>query len=302
MADEITDLGSPVKEAEGEGLPPHGEGAPSVERDEEAAGAGRGRDVIPQDYTPITEFLPDDIFIIGYPRSGHTWFQVLVTGVVYGVDPRFGPLDLVNHLVPDVHFSKYFRRYTPSMCFKSHDLPRPDYRKVVYLLRDGRDVMVSYRHYQEAIAGTVFDFLAFVSPETPLYPCHWAQHVDAWLQNPHNAQMLVIKYEDLLGDPVNELKRFCEFADVSREPGYVAAIVEAASFRNLHGIEARTGFGWPVPQFPRDKFFFRRGEAGSYKDEMPPEVLQRFLEHSGDTLRRCGYITEETDEEQKTVG
>ena len=69
MADEITDLGSPVKEAEGEGLPPHGEGAPSVERDEEAAGAGRGRDVIPQDYTPITEFLPDDIFIIGYPRS-----------------------------------------------------------------------------------------------------------------------------------------------------------------------------------------------------------------------------------------
>src|SRR5262245_17351431 len=104
MAEEASDVGTVDKEAEGEGLPPDGEGAPSVERGDEVAGAGCGQVVIPQGYTPITEFLPDDIFIIGYPRSGHTWFQVLVAGVVYGVDPRFGPLDLVNHLVPDVHF------------------------------------------------------------------------------------------------------------------------------------------------------------------------------------------------------
>jgi Sulfotransferase domain len=296
------DLGRAAKEAEGEGIAPAGEGTASTAQGSEAAGAGRRPDVIPEGYTPITEFLPDDIFIVGYPRSGHTWFQVLVAGAVYGVDPRFGPLDLVNHLVPDVHFSKYYRRYTPSMCFKSHDLPRPEHRKVVYLLRDGRDVMVSYRHYQAAIAGTDFDFLTFVSPETPLYPCHWAEHVETWLRNPFQAQILLIKYEDLLGDPVNELKRFCEFAGVSREPSYLAAIADAAAFRNLQGIEARMGFGWPVPQFPRDKFFFRRGEAGSYKDEMPPEVLERFLQHSGETLRRCGYITEQLGEDQRTAG
>jgi len=29
--------------------------------------------------------------------------------------------------------------------------------------------------------------------------------------------------------------------------------------------------------------------VGSYKDEMPAEVLSAFLKDSGDTLRRCGY-------------
>jgi len=302
MSEGTTDLPNAVIQDErplsGEGAPPSDEPLPAHQEDKaaekvgaEAAGRGPPPDAIPEGYTPITQFLQDDIFIVGYPRSGHTWFQVLVAGVVYGVDPRFGPLDLVNHLVPDSDFSKYYRRYTPSMFFKSHSLPCPEYRKVVYLLRDGRDVMVSYLHFHEAKADKKLDFLTYVSAETPLYPCHWAVHVDAWLENPYHAQRLQIRYEDLLSDPVSELKRFCEFAGISRDQRYLTAIAEAASFRNLHDIEARTGFGWPVPQFPRDKFFFRRGKSGSYKDEMPPEVLERFLQHSGETLRRCGYLT-----------
>ena len=30
----------------------------------------------------------EDIFIVGYPKSGNTWFQNLVVGAVYGMDPR----------------------------------------------------------------------------------------------------------------------------------------------------------------------------------------------------------------------
>ena len=46
----------------------------------------------------------------------------------------------------------------------SHALPRKEFRKVVYLLRDGRDAMVSYRHYRSLIDGVEYDFLKFVSP------------------------------------------------------------------------------------------------------------------------------------------
>ena len=237
-----------------------------------------------------------DIFIVGYPKSGNTWFQNLVAGIVHGLDPRLGPNALVHDLVPDIDYSKYYRRYATPMFFKSHALPRPEFRRIVYLLRDGRDAMVSYRHYREAVDRVKYDFLKFVSPETELYPCHWPEHVDAWMQNPYGAELLVIKYEDLLRDPVHELQRFCQFAGVSREAEHLTAIAEAASFSNLRDKEVRTGFGRPDHNLPPGKLFFRRGMVGSHKDEMPPEVLQRFLELAGETLRRHGYATDQAGE------
>jgi hypothetical protein len=260
------------------------------------------QDSTPEGFVPITQFLAEDIFIVGYPKSGNTWFQYLIAGVVYGVDPRRAPSLLVFDLVPDVAYNKYYRRYATPMFFKSHALPCSEYRRVVYLLRDGRDAMVSYRHYQQAIHGVGYDFLKFVTPETELYPCHWPQHVDAWMHNPYREQMLVIKYEDLLREPVRELKRVCQFADISRETDHLTAIAGAASFRNLRDKEARIGFGRPDHNFPPNKFFFRRGVVGSHKDEMPPEVLQKFLEQAGETLRRCGYATDQLRKENSPVG
>jgi hypothetical protein len=244
-------------------------------------------EAVPEGFVPISEFSPDDIFIVGYPKSGNTWFQNLVGGVVYGVDPKLSPIALVQELVPDANSRKYFRRYATPMFFKSHSLPCQEYRRVVYLLRDGRDAMVSYRHYREAVDKVKYDFQKFVTPETDLYPCHWPRHVEAWAKNPYEAQMLVIKYEDLLDQPVEQLKRFCEFAGISRETEHLKAVAEAASFRNLHAKEVKEG--WPDPNFEAGKFFFRRGVVGSHKDEMPHEALKIFLGQAAETLHRYGY-------------
>lgn len=257
---------------------------------------------VPEGFTSITEFLAEDIFIVGYPKSGNTWFQNLVAGVVYGLDPIWSPSALLQDLLPYLSYYEHsprqiYRRYATPTFFLSHDLPRAEFRRVVYLLRDGRDVMVSYRHYREAIDRVEYDFLKFVSPENELYPCHWSRHVDAWIRNPYGAQLLLIKYEDLLREPVRQLQRFCEFAGISREIDHLTAIAEAASFGSLRDKEARIGFGWPDHIFPADRFFFRRGVAGSHNDEMPPEVLQRFLEQAGETLRRRGYATGKLGEE-----
>jgi hypothetical protein len=247
-------------------------------------------EAFPRDYIPTTQRSDEDVFIVGYPKSGNTWFQNLVAGVCYGLDPFLSPSGLAQDLVPDLSADKYYRRYGTPTFFKSHDLPCPEYRRVVYLLRDGRDVMVSYRHFREAVDRVAYDFLKFVDPDTELYPCHWPQHVDAWMQNPHGAQLLVIKYEDLLSDPVRQLSRFCEFAGLYRETKHLKAIAEAASFHNLRDKEAREDVGRPDRILAPGTFFFRRGIAGSHKDEMPQEVLERFLGHAGETLKRHGYL------------
>ncbi|MGH6838352.1 MAG: sulfotransferase domain-containing protein [Methylocella sp.] len=267
----------------------------------EAIPEGPAHKAVPEGFVPITQFLAEDIFIVGYPRSGNTWFQNLVAGVIHGVDPRWSPSPLVHDLVPDLAYAKFYRRYATPMFFKSHALPCAQYRRVVYLLRDGRDAMVSYRHYREAIDDVDYDFLKFVSPDTELYPCHWSRHVDAWMQNPYGAQLLIIKYEDLLREPVRQLKRFCQFTGISRETEHLTAIAVAASYRNLRDKEAKMGFGRPDQNFARGEFFFRRGIVGSYKDEMSPEVLAKFLDHAAETLRCHGYLLDRSGEEKSDV-
>src|ERR1700736_1114533 len=162
--------------------------------------------------SPIDQRDSQDIFIAGYPKSGNTWVQNLVAAVVFGVDPQLAPDNLIQDLVPDVHSCRYYRRYSTPTYFKTHDLPRPEYRRVIYLLRDGRDVMVSYYHHLRALNGDGIDFQEIVRTGKHLTPSKWHEHVNAWRSNPFEAEMLTVKYEDLLENPIQELRRVCHFA------------------------------------------------------------------------------------------
>jgi hypothetical protein len=243
---------------------------------------------IPDGYSPIERTEPEDVFIVGYPKSGNTWFQNIILGVMYGVDARLSPPVLARDLVPDVHFNGFYRRYSKPMYFKSHHLPQASYRRVVYLLRDGRDVMVSYYHYLEALEKRKLDFLELVKNGLDLLPCKWHEHVEAWEKNSYGADMLFVRYEDMISDPMREVKRFVDFVRYPADEALLKKAVEAASFGNLQEREKRLGSTWPE-QWPSDKKFFRRGIAGSYKDEMPSDVLQEFFKQAAPTLARYKY-------------
>jgi len=238
---------------------------------------------------PITETQSDDVFIVGYPKSGNTWMQNLVCGVIYGINPALVEDSLIQDLVPDVHAKAFFRRYRPRMFFKSHSLPRPEYRKVIYLLRDGQDVMVSYHHHLQAARGVAVDFLDMIENGSGLFPCHWQDHVEAWWANPYSAEVLTVRYEDLKTDPCSEMDRICAFAGELREEACLRMAVRNSSFSTMRLKEER--WGWDSARnWPRERRFVRRGKVGSYRDEMPAEVRLAFLRRARSTLEKAGYI------------
>jgi hypothetical protein len=198
---------------------------------------------------------------------------------------------LVQDLVPDIHAKQYYKRYATPSFFKSHHLPKPEYKRVVYLLRDGRDAMVSYFHHTRALVqnGQV-DFLEMVRDGKYLFPCKWHQHVQEWAANPYGADIITLKYEDLKADPVKELRRFCKFAGLDREDGFLESVVKNASFDAMRKREIQQG--WDDALWPKDKPFVRRGKVGSFQDEMPEDVLECFLSDAKTTLKERGYLSD----------
>ena len=243
---------------------------------------------------PITEFDPEDIFIVGYPKSGNTWFKYLTASIVYGIDLEFALDTLIQEVIPAV-YKRYYKRYRNPMIFVSHELPNPKYRRVIYILRDGRDVVVSNYHHIKACLGKEIDFLETMRTEVigSFHPikCKWHEHVEAWLSNPYHVQVITVKYENLKKSPVDELQRVCEFIGIKREKSFLESVAEKGSFEKMREREGK--YGWDERFWPKGRpLFIRRGVVGSYKHEMPPDVLESFLKEASETLKRCGYLSD----------
>lgn len=238
-------------------------------------------------WTPVGEYDPRDIFLFGFPKSGTHWLQTLVACIQYGLDLDCAPLHLITNVVPGIGVNHYYRRYRTPMAFKGHELPAPIYQRVVYLIRDGRDALASRAYHRTALRQKQDPWQIRDKFGT------WHEHVEAWLSNPYDAEMLVIRYEDLKSNGHAELQRICEFLGEDRSDAFLDSLYRKASIETLR--EKETHEGHTLQGWPRDKPFYRRGEVGSYQDEVPGEVLAAFLAVATPTLERCGYSVESPD-------
>lgn len=238
----------------------------------------------------ITDTDERDVFVAGYPRSGNTWCQSCIAAMMYGFDIARTPETMIQSLVPDVHYSEQYLRFQTPTVFKTHALPQPHYRRVIHLLRDGRDAMTSFYHYARDSTGIAGNDWESIMRTGAFDLTHWHEHVHAWLENPHDAEIITIRYEDLKRNPVPTLGKMAEFLKLALTKNQLRQIAEMTTFSRMRDRERR--LGW-VDEFPKDKAHVRRGIIGSYKDEMPPETLKHFEKVSETALRATGYWAED---------
>src|SRR5258708_8153953 len=84
--------------------------------------------------------FPDDIFLVSYPRSGNTWARFLLGNLIYQDDPiTFSNLE---SRIPEIYFNRdrFLRELPRPRMLKSHECFQPHYPRVIYIVRDPRDV------------------------------------------------------------------------------------------------------------------------------------------------------------------
>ncbi len=244
-----------------------------------------------QGLTPIENTEDQDIFIIGFPKSGNTWLNNIVAHLVYGLNYNQSK-GLIDCIVTDMHAYKFYKRINNVCYFKSHSLPESKFKKVIYIYRDGRDALLSYYHMNKNLNNDL-KLEDYFSKSSNLYPCKWHEHINAWFKNPYNADIIYIKYETLKEDPVSEIKKIANFINCNYTDHIIDYIIEQTSFKSMQQLEkndviwkkSKENQGWKDT-----KMFVRKGEIGGYKSEVSQKLIEEFNDYSFKELKKLYYI------------
>ena len=117
----------------------------------------------------VEVFVPTeyDYYLVSYPRSGNTWVRVLLAELLYKASGD--NLRELQYYIPDIYVRTHVNDIINSKfhIVKSHEkyckAPRKmeKYKRVIYLIRDPRDVVLSHHRYHRHLRGYSEGFDSF---------------------------------------------------------------------------------------------------------------------------------------------
>lgn len=244
----------------------------------------------------ITIF-PDDVFLTSYPRSGNTWTRFLVGNLVH----TGKPLTFLNveQLVPDMykHSDRYLRRLPRPRILKSHEVFDPRYKRIIYIVRDPRDVAISHYHFemkQKSIREDcpIESFVpAWVDGRYWDRLGNWGDHVTSWLSTRQNSNsFLILRYEDMIANPSQELVRVADLLGIEPTPERLTRAVELSSADRMRQLESTQGGKWVQTRYMRhDKPFVRMATSGGWRPVLPAQSVAQIEAAWGHLMSSLGY-------------
>ena len=247
--------------------------------------------------------FPDDIFLVSYPRSGNTWVRFLLGNLVFQDDAV--TFSNIESRVPEIYFNpdRFLRQLPRPRVIKSHECFQPMYPRVICLVRDPRDVAVSYYHHNVK-AGNIsddyrmVDFVPrFIAGEFDPKFGSWRDNVLSWItlreNDPH---FLMLRYEDMQTDTSAALKQIlrflhdCSFREIDGSPAALQRAIELSSPERMRALEKQEAGQWVLTKNTRsDKPFVRSAKAGGWKSQLPPESVAAIESAWGNLMQRLGY-------------
>jgi hypothetical protein len=242
--------------------------------------------------------FPDDIMIVSYPRSGNTWTRFLIANLVHPNEAV--TFENIERLIPDTSAisNRALKKVPRPRLIKSHEYFDHRYPKVIYIVRDPRDVALSYydfdrkyRHISDdyPLERYIDEFVAGKLKSSDWGT--WGENVGSWTSTRGNrADFLLLRYEDMLADTPRELARIAEFLRLSPSLEKIAAAIKASSADRMRELERLQEHQWVATKKRRkDIPFVRTASAGGWKKNLPESCVIKIESAWGDLMASLGY-------------
>jgi hypothetical protein len=240
---------------------------------------------------------PDDTFLVSFPRSGNTWSRFLVCNLMNPDDPvDFAQLESRIPEIYDVTDRK-LRAFPRPRIIKSHECFDPRYKKIIYIVRDPRDVLISYYEFQlkrRVISDdcSLEDFVPrFMESEIEPKIGTWRDHVVSWTATRGGQRnFLLVRYEDMLADTRKVSTKIASFLGVDSNPERIARAVALSTADRMRKLEKEQSRQWKETKNTRqDKPFVRKAASGGWRSTLPERCVAQIESAWGEVMRSVGY-------------
>jgi len=241
---------------------------------------------------------PDDAFIVSYPRSGNTWTRFLIANLLYA--DRGVSFANIEELIPDAEAqsSRYMKRLRGPRVIKSHQYFDHRYPKVLYIVRDPRDVALSYYNFsrkyrqiednfplEEYVRNFVHGKLSSSDWGT------WGENVGTWIgARNERPEFLLVRYEDMIAATETELAKVADFFGLKPNAEQMRRAIENSSAEHLRALEGKEGGEWVTTKNKRtDVPFIGKAVAGKWKTKLPAAAVAEIEAAWGPLMSSLGY-------------
>jgi hypothetical protein len=164
----------------------------------------------------------------------------------------------------------------------------------IYIIRNPLDLVVSMSHYfdmdlDSAITIINRSFEPRPSNEKGVYQMwgSWSENVATWTRK-LDSSLFVLRYEDLLEDPMIPFSALVEFLYLCPTRRQLERAVENSAFKNLQAQEQEHGFA----EMPSSGQFFRKGVSGQWRELLNKSQIQAVVDAHYHQMSRFGYLPE----------
>jgi len=222
---------------------------------------------------------PEDAFIDSFPRSGNTWTRFVLTQLLLSKEVGFSE---VHATIPRVGSHQDAPGLLPGggRLLKTHEQYRPAYGRTVLLLRDPRDMALSYRRFLAAYGHEYPDTSGFIrdlASGSIGTNGTWLEHTNSWLAARENgAAVHVVTYEQIRRSPVDHFFEIAEFLGI---PATREEVGEAASMNttdNMREKESEVDRPHHVTS-DRSFSFVGKGEVGGWRGQLTDAQLEPLM-------------------------
>lgn len=221
-----------------------------------------------------------DVHVVSFEKSGRTWLRVMLVklisdklGVKQKLDPQFMTL---GKKFPNIVFSHAGGNQKSNKLNFAKLLRR---KKIIFLVRDPRDVVVSlYHEYtkrRKIYSGGISEFIRDRNYGLEKV-IHFMNYWSAEIYGREN-YFLLVRFEDMKKDTIKEMKRIVDFLGVDVRDEVISAAVEYGSLENMKKLEQENAFkdkrmkaGGKDP----NSFKVRKGKVGGFKEELSKKDIK----------------------------
>ncbi len=234
----------------------------------------------------------EDAFLASYPRSGTTWLRFLLFETLTRRPSAFG---LVRTGIPSVGFHDTAVPVLDNggRLVQTHEPFCDRDRRVVYVVRDARSVVVSEFNWQRFAgfyAGSFERFFEdFLDGRTNPWGS-WANHVAFWRNSPaaRAGRLHLVRYEDLRRDPHMVFGEIVRFLGAQRTNEEIASAIEGNSIEGMRAKEDESRRRRGVTP-KRDMRFINTGSTKGWRDVLTGDQLDELERRFGTTMSSLGY-------------